>query len=232
MKVIGLIGGVSWESSLEYYRLINQGVRDRLGPQRSAKLIMYSLDFAPVAQLEHDEKWSDLADLLADVAMRIAQAGANLLIIASNTLHRVAPEVQNHISIPLLHIADAVADEITNAGITCVGLVGTRFVMEQDFYRQRLSDHGLKVVIPDPGGRNEVHRIIYDELATGRVLDTSRQNVLGIINQLEQGGAEAVVLANTELPLLIRPGETSVILFDSLAIHATKAVLKAISHAT
>lgn len=232
MKVIGLIGGVSWESSLEYYRLINQGVRDRLGPQRSAKLIMYSLDFAPVAQLEHDEKWSDLADLLADVAMRIAQAGANLLIIASNTLHRVAPEVQNHISIPLLHIADAVADEITNAGITCVGLVGTRFVMEQDFYRQRLSDHGLKVVIPDAGGRNEVHRIIYDELATGRVLDTSRQNVLGIINQLEQGGAEAVVLANTELPLLIRPGETSVILFDSLAIHATKAVLKAISHAT
>jgi aspartate racemase len=231
MKVIGLIGGVSWESSLEYYRLINQGVRDRLGPQRSAKLIMYSLDFAPVAQLEHDEKWSDLADLLADVAMRIAQAGANLLIIASNTLHRVAPEVQNHISIPLLHIADAVAEEITSAGITCVGLVGTRFVMEQDFYRERLSDHGLKVVIPDPGGRNEVHRIIYDELATGRVLDRSRQNVLGIINQLEQGGAEAVVLANTELPLLIRPGETSVILFDSLAIHATKAVLRAISHA-
>jgi aspartate racemase len=231
MKVIGLIGGVSWESSLEYYRLINQGVRDRLGPQRSAKLIMYSLDFAPVAQLEHDEKWSDLADLLADVAMRIAQAGANLLIIASNTLHRVAPEVQNHISIPLLHIADAVAEEITSAGITCVGLVGTRFVMEQDFYRQRLSDHGLKVVIPDSGGRNEVHRIIYDELATGRVLDTSRQNVLGIINRLEQGGAEAVVLANTELPLLIRSGETSVILFDSLAIHATKAVLRAISHA-
>jgi aspartate racemase len=232
MKVIGLIGGVSWESSLEYYRLINQAVRDRLGPRRSAKLIMYSLDFAPVAQFEHDERWSDLADLLADVAMRIAQAGANLLVIASNTLHRVAPEVQNQITIPLLHIADAVADEITSAGITCVGLVGTRFVMEQEFYRERLSDRGLKVVTPDAPGRNEVHRIIYDELATGRVLEASKQNVLGIINQLEQAGAEAVVLANTELPLLIRPGETSVISFDSMAIHATKAVLTAISHTT
>ena len=224
MKVIGLIGGVSWESSAEYYRLINQEVKARLGPEHSAKLIMYSLDFQPVAQLEHEEKWDELTSMLTGAANRLERAGADFVMVASNTLHKVAVEVQQRISVPLLHIADATAEEVKNANISMVGLLGTRFVMEQDFYRERLFNHGLKVVIPDQAARNYVHNVIYKELSLGQVLETSKQKILGIITELAAAGPSAVVLANTELPLLVGSEDTSVRLFDTMAIHAKKAV--------
>jgi len=224
MKVIGLIGGVSWESSAEYYRVINQEVKNKLGAVHSAELLMFSLDFQPVAQLEHAERWDELAILLRDVAKRLEGAGANLLLIASNTLHKLADEIQDGIGIPLLHIADAAAEEITKADIASVGLLGTRFVMEQDFYMQRLSAHGLKVLVPDKGSREYIHKVIYTELSLGQVLDTSRTKLLDIMKKLTDSGAEAVVLGNTELPLLIQAGDTPVLLFDTMAIHAKKAV--------
>ncbi len=224
MKVIGLIGGVSWESSAEYYRLINQEIKARMGPEHSAEMVMYSLDFQPVAQLEHEENWDELANLLVDAANRLEKAGADFVMVASNTLHKVAGEVQQRISVPLLHIADAAAEEIKNADISLVGLLGTRFVMEQDFYRERLSTHGLKVVVPDQAARDYVHKVIYDELSQGQVLETSKQKILRIIAELKGAGTSAVVLANTELPLLIGPENTSARLFDTMAIHAKKAV--------
>jgi len=224
MKVIGLIGGVSWESSAEYYRLINQEIKARLGPEHSAELVMYSLDFQPVAQLEHDENWDELATLLVDVAKRLEKAGADFVMVASNTLHKVAVDLQQRIDVPLLHIADAAAEEIKSADVSLVGLLGTRFVMEQDFYRERLSTHGLKVVVPDQAARDYVHKVIYDELSLGQVLETSKQKILKIIAELEGAGASAVILANTELPLLISSEDTSVRLFDTMAIHAEKAV--------
>lgn len=224
MKVIGLIGGVSWESSAEYYRLINQEIKARMGPEHSAEMVMYSLDFQPVAQLEHEENWDELANLLVDAANRLEKAGADFVMVASNTLHKVAGEVQQRISVPLLHIADAAAEEIKNADISLVGLLGTRFVMEQDFYRKRLSGHGISVQIPDQAARDYVHKVIYDELSQGQVLETSRQKILRIITELAPAGPSAVMLANTELPLLIGPEDTSVRLFDTMAIHAKKAV--------
>ncbi len=224
MKIIGLIGGVSWESSAEYYRIINQEVKARFGPKHSAALVMYSLDFQPVAQLEHEGKWDELATLLVDVAKRLERAGAEFVVVASNTLHKVAVEVQQRINVPLLHIADAVAEEIKKADISLVGLLGTRFVMEQDFYRERLSGHGISVQIPDRAARDYVHKVIYNELSQGQVLETSKQKILRIIAELKGAGTSAVVLANTELPLLIGPEDTSARLFDTMAIHAKKAV--------
>ena len=224
MKIIGLIGGVSWESSAEYYRLINQEVKARLGPEHSAEMVMYSLDFQPVALLEHGGKWDELATLLVDAANRLERAGADFVMVASNTLHKVAVEVQQRINVPLLHIADAVAEEIKKADISLVGLLGTRFVMEQDFYRERLSGHGISVQIPDRAARDYVHKVIYNELSQGQVLETSKQKILRIIAELKGAGTSAVVLANTELPLLIGPEDTSARLFDTMAIHAKKAV--------
>ncbi len=224
MKVIGLIGGVSWESSAEYYRLINQEVKARLGPEHSAEMVMYSLDFQPVAQLEHEDKWDELATLLADAAKRLERAGADFVMVASNTLHRVAVDLQQRINVPLLHIADAAAEEIKQTSISLVGLLETRFVMEQDFYRERLSTHGLKVVVPDQAARDYVHNVIYKELSLGQVLETSRQKILRIITELAAAGPSAVMLANTELPILIGSEDTSVRLFDTMAIHAKKAV--------
>ena len=224
MKVIGLIGGVSWESSAEYYRLINQEIKARMGPEHSAEMVMYSLDFQPVAQLEHEENWDELANLLVDAANRLEKAGADFVMVASNTLHKVAVDLQQRIDVPLLHIADAAAEEIKSADVSLVGLLGTRFVMEQDFYRERLSTHGLKVVVPDQAARDYVHKVIYDELSLGQVLETSKQKILKIIAELEGAGASAVILANTELPLLLGSEDTSVRLFDTMAIHAEKAV--------
>ena len=172
MKVIGLIGGVSWKSSAEYYRLINQEVKAKLGPEHSAEMVMYSLDFQPVAQLEHEENWDELTILLADAANRLERAGADFVMVASNTLHKVANELQRRINVPLLHIADAAAEEIKKADISLVGLLGTRFVMEQDFYRERLSGHGINVQIPDQAARDYVHNVIYNELSLGKVLET------------------------------------------------------------
>jgi len=224
MKIIGLIGGVSWESSAEYCRLINQEVKVRLGSEHSAEMVMYSLDFQPVAQLEHEGKWEELATLLTGAIKRLENAGADFVMVASNTLHKVAVEVQQRINVPLLHIVDATAEEIKKTDISLVGLLGTRFVMEHDFYRERLSGHGISVQIPDQAARDYVHRVIYNELSLGQVIETSKQKILTIIMGLEAAGARAVVLANTELPLLLGSDDTSVRLFDTMAIHARKAV--------
>lgn len=229
MKVIGLIGGVSWESSLEYYRLINQAVKFRLGALHSAELVMYSLDFEPIAQLEHEGKWDQLAALLVAAARKLEVAGASFVLISSNTLHKVAPQVQAQLGIPLVHIADAVAEAVTQAGISSVGILGTRFVMEQGFYRERLAAHGLKIVVPPEEARDFIHGVIYKELALGDIRETSRREVLEIIEALAKAGTEGIVLANTELPLLIRADDAPTMMFDSMAIHVTKTVSLALA---
>jgi aspartate racemase len=224
MKTIGVIGGMSWESSAQYYRFINEQVKARLGSTHSAQLVMYSLDFHSVAQLELEDRWSELAVVLVDAAKRLEHAGAEFILLASNTAHKVADDVQAAIEIPLLHIADATAEAIAAAGIHTVGLLGTEFVMKQDFYRDRLRDRGIDVVIPDEAGRNCVHDIIYNELCAGQLLAPSRERLRKIILDLQRAKAEAVVLACTELPLLIRPEDSPVKLFNTLAIHVEKAV--------
>jgi aspartate racemase len=229
MKVIGLIGGVSWESSSEYYRLINQAVKSKLGALHSAELVMCSLDFEPIARLEHDEHWDELATVLVAAPRKVEVAGASFVLIASNTLHKVAPQVQAQLDIPLVHIADAVAEAVTQAGVSSVGLLGTRFVMEQNFYRERLATDGLRIVIPSEEARDFIHGVIYKELALGEIRETSRRMVLEIIEALVREGAGGIVLANTVLPLLIRTEDTRALVFDSMAIHVNKAVSLALT---
>jgi aspartate racemase len=232
MNTIGLIGGVSWESSSEYYRLINHAIKLRLGALHSAELLMYSLDFDPIAQLEHDEQWDQLAEILITAARKLELAGVSFILIASNTLHKVAPQVQAQLSIPLVHIADAMAEALTKAGISSVGLLGTNFVMEQDFYRERLEKYGLKIVIPPKKSRDFIHNVIYQQLALGDIRQTSRLKVLKIIRKLMDGEVAGVVLANTELPLLIHAEDINAPLFDSMIIHIEKAVSLALGTET
>jgi aspartate racemase len=229
MKPVGIIGGVSWESTAEYYRLFNEAIRARVGPEHSAELLIYSLDFAPVARLENEEKWEELATLLIAVSRRLESAGAASLLIASNTLHKIAAELQSKLRIPLVHIADAVAVEIGKAGVKTAGLLGTRFVMEQEFFKERLTARGVNTIIPAQPARALVHDIIFNKLAQGEINDHSRHEVLKIIDKLKTAGAEGVVLACTELPLLIRPSDTPVSLFDSMAIHVNEAVSLALT---
>jgi aspartate racemase len=228
MKTIGIIGGMSWESSAEYYRLINENIKVRLGPVHSAELVMYSLDFHPVAQLELEERWAELATILITAITRLEKAGAEFVIMASNTAHKVAEVVRPSIHIPLLHIADVTAEEIGLAGISTVGLLGTRFVMEQDFYKERFRARGIDVVIPDLAGRNYVHDVIYSELCAGKLIPESKENMRTIILDLQRAGAEGVVLACTELPLLIHVEDTPVRLFDTMALHVNKAIALAL----
>jgi aspartate racemase len=224
MKTIGVIGGMSWESSAEYYRLINEKIKVKLGPTHSAEVVLYSMDFHPIAQLELEEQWADLATHLTGAITRLENAGAEFVIMASNTAHRVADEVQQSIKIPLLHIADATAEEIGRAGISTVGLLGTRFVMEQDFYKEKFRARGIDVVVPDRAGRDYAHNVIYNELCSGQLNLESKDKILTIIRDLQRAGAEGVVLACTELPLLIQVEDTPVRLFDTMALHVSKAV--------
>jgi aspartate racemase len=224
MKTFGIIGGMSWESSAEYYRLINENVKTRLGPTHSAELVMVSLDFQPVAQLELEERWDELAAILITAVARLEKAGAEFVIMASNTAHRAADLMQPSIHIPLIHIADVAADTIRACGISTVGLLGTCFVMEQEFYRERFRRQGIAVLIPDRAARSFVHDIIYNELCAGKLVPESREKILRIMSELQRNGAEAVVLACTELPLLIRAQDTTLRLFDTMALHAEKAV--------
>ena len=224
MKTIGILGGMSWESSAEYYRLINETVKHRLGPTHSAEIVMYSVDFCPVAQLELEQRWEELATVLIAGIMRLEKAGAEFVIMASNTVHKVAELVQPSIHVPLLHIADAAAEEIRKAGISRVGLLGTRFVMEQDFYRDHFRAQGIDVLVPDQPHRDYVHNVIYNELCAGKLISESRENLRTIILDLQRAGAEGVVLACTELPLLIHVEDTPVKLFDTLALHVHEAV--------
>lgn len=225
MKCIGLLGGMSWESTAEYYRLINREVARRLGGLHSARIVLASVDFAEVATLQASGDWEAAGRLLATQAARLEGAGADLVLICANTMHKVADAVQDAIGVPLLHLADATADAVRAAGITRVGLLGTAYTMEQDFYRDRLATHGLEVPVPDADDRAEVHRTIYDELCRGEVLDESHRTHLAIIERLRARGAEGIILGCTELELLLDPdADGSVPLFATTRIHARAAV--------
>ncbi len=224
MKILGLIGGMSWESSVPYYQLINQTVRQRLGGLHSAKIILYSVDFAEVEAMQMNGEWDAAGALLAGVAQKLAAAGADALVLCTNTMHKVAPAIEAAVNIPLLHIADPTALAIKQAGFTTVGLLGTRFTMAQDFYRSRLeSKHGLRVLMPSPTEREQVHQIIYQELCLGEVKQASRLTYLRIIANLQARGAQAMILGCTEIAMLIEPQHCVVPLFDTTALHARSA---------
>jgi aspartate racemase len=224
-RVIGLVGGMSWESSAQYYRLINEGVRDRLGGLHSARCLMWSVDFAEIAELQHAGRWAEATSLVIEGARRLERGGADLLVICTNTMHLMADEVQASVALPLLHIADPTAERIRASGFSRVGLLGTAFTMEQDFYKGRLaSRHGLEILVPDAADRAEVHRVIYDELVKGRVVESSRQTYRQIIDRLVQRGAQAIIMGCTEIMLLVKPEDSAVPLFDTTALHAEAAV--------
>jgi len=228
-QVIGLIGGMSWKSSAEYYRLINEGVRGRLGGLHSARCLMWSFDFADIEVLQRTDRWDEAAALMVDAARRLERGGADFLVIATNTMHIAAPQVQAATSLPLLHIADPTADRIKAAGLRRVGLLGTAFTMEQDFYKGRLAqEHGLEVLVPEADDRALVHRIIYEELVQGRIVDASRQVYREVIRRLVERGAEAIILGCTEIMLLVAPEDSPVPLFDTTGLHAEAAVARAL----
>jgi len=225
MKTLGLLGGMSWESTVPYYRIINETVRERLGGLHSARLILYSVDFHAIERLQHAGAWDDAGRMLADAARSLEAAGAQGLALCTNTMHRVAAAIESAVTIPLLHIADPTAAAVKQAGLTTVGLLGTRFTMEQDFYRGRLTDrHGLTAIIPKPADREIVHRVIYDELCRGQVREDSRSHYRRIIQRLIEAGAEGIILGCTEISLLVGPDDAPVPLFDTTALHARAAV--------
>lgn len=224
MKTIGMLGGMSWESTVPYYRLINQRVQERIGGLHSARILLYSVDFHEVEQLQHAGDWDRAGALLADAARRLQGAGADFLVICTNTMHKVAPTVEAATALPLLHIADPTALAIASEGFRRVGLLGTRFTMEEDFYRARLQrEHGLEVLVPDAGDRLEVHRVIYDELCQGLIDEASRARYRGVIERLVARGAEAIILGCTEISLLVGSADSRVPLFDTTSLHARAA---------
>jgi len=230
MKTIGLLGGMSWESTASYYRIINDEIKRRLGGLHSAQIVLYSLDFQGIENLQHQDRWDEAADILVDGARRIESAGADFLLICTNTMHKVAGRVESEIDIPLLHIADATGRQIHNRGFNKVALLGTRFTMEQAFYRGRLEERfDLEVLVPDEAERELVHRVIYDELCLGSIRQTSREQFVGIIGGLADRGAEAVILGCTEIALLVDQKDTSMPLLDTTRIHAIAAVDAALS---
>jgi aspartate racemase len=225
MKTIGLIGGMSWESSIEYYRIINETIRDKLGGLHSAKSVMVSVDFAEIEVLQHEGRWDEATQALIQAAQQVERGGADLVLICTNTMHRMANEIQDNISIPLLHIADATADRIRSIGLHTIGLLGTRYTMEMDFYRGRLSkQHGLQVLIPSKVQRELVHRIIYEELVQGKILPQSKKDYIAIISDLRAQGAQGIILGCTEIGLLIQQPDSALPLFDTTQIHAEAAV--------
>ncbi len=225
MKTIGLMGGMTCESSLEYYRLINLGVRERLGGVHSARSVMVSVDFADIDKALRLAKWDTITDIVQRAALDIQRGGADFLVICTNTIHKLAERVEDVIDIPILHIADMVAEAIKAMGYRSAGLLGTAFTMEEEFYRGRLQEkHGLEVVIPDDTDRKIINRVIYDELSTGMLNDDSRREYQRIIGKLHQRGAEGVILGCTEIGLLVKPGDSPVPLFDSTVLHAAAAV--------
>jgi aspartate racemase len=225
MKTIGMIGGMSWESSLEYYRIINEAIKDELGELHSAKSLMCSVDFAEIEVLQREGRWDEATQAMVEAARHVEAGGADFLMICTNTMHKMADEVQASIGIPLLHIADATAEAVKAQGLHKVGLLGTKFTMEEDFYRGRLVErHGLQVLIPHAEDRNIVHRIIYDELVLGRIEKKSKERYLKIIENLVRDGAEGIVLGCTEIGLLVKDKDSRVPLFDTTRIHALAAV--------
>ncbi len=224
MKTIGLVGGMSWESTALYYRLINEGVKKRLGGLHSAKIVLYSVDFQEIEALQHAGEWDRAGEVLAAAGRAVEAAGADFLLICTNTMHRVAEQVESAISIPLLNLADATAERILARGMRTVGLLGTAFTMEQDFYRGRLENRGIEVLVPGAADRAVVHRVIYEELCQGRVKEGSRAEYLRIIDALGERGAEGVIEGCTEIVMLVDERHTHMPLFDTTAIHADEAV--------
>ncbi|MET3437859.1 aspartate racemase [Sphingomonas sp. 1185] len=221
---------MSWESSAEYYRLVNQGVRDRLGPTASASCLLWSFNFAEIEALQHKGDWASLTARMTEAAQKLEAAGADFLVICTNTMHRTAPAIEAAVRIPVLHIADPTAERIKAAGFRSVGLLGTAFTMEQDFYKGRLTDrHGLNVIIPDAADRAAVHRVIYEELVAGQVLAPSRETYRAIIRRMVEQGAEAIILGCTEIMLLIGADDSPVPVFDTTALHAHAAIERALA---
>jgi len=230
MKTIGLLGGMSWESTISYYQAINTGIKDQLGGLHSAKIALFSVDFAEIEALQRQGDWQQAGAILAQAAQAVEAAGAGFFLIGTNTMHKVAEQIEAAVSIPLLHIADATAEQLKIDSIETVGLLGTRFTMEQDFYKGRLKDHhGIQVMVPDGSAQSVVHRIIYDELCQGIISDNSREQYLQIIDELSARGAEAVILGCTEIALLLGQQDTQIRLYDTTAIHAAAAVKYALA---
>ena len=225
MKTIGMIGGMSWESTLEYYRIVNQEVKVRLGGLHSAKCVLYSVDFEEIERLQHENLWEEAGEVLGRAAQGLEKGGADFIIICTNTMHKVAEAVQKSVSIPLLHLADATAEKIRVKGLKTIALLGTRFTMEEDFYKGRLVDnYGLDVIVPNEKEMDVIHQVIYSELCLGKIDSNSRKKYLDIIDRLKREGAEGVILGCTEIGLLVKQEDTDIPLFDTTEIHARAAV--------
>lgn len=225
MKTAGLLGGMSWESTAGYYKAINEGIKNKLGGLHSAQIAMVSIDFDPIAKLQRQDDWDTAALILSDAAKKIEAAGADFLLICTNTMHKVAPQIEQAIGIPILHIADATAEVLIQHGIKTVGLLGTAFTMEQAFYKNRLQEkYGLEVITPNATDRKIVHNVIFNELCMGKIESGSKLEYLRIINTLSENGAEAIILGCTEISMLIKQSDTTVVLYDTTQIHANKAV--------
>jgi len=230
MKTIGLLGGMSWESSLEYYKIVNQKVKELLGGHHSCECLMYSVDFDPIKKLQHEDRWEELTQIMIETARKIEQGGAEMLTICTNTMHKMYDDVQNSISIPVLHIADATAEAIKEKNLETIALLGTKFTMQHDFYKGRLiKNHGINVLTPEGNDLEAVHNIIYNELVLGEIKNKSREKYTQIIEQLAKKGAQGVILGCTEIPLLIKQQDVSIPVFDTTTIHAEKTVEFAIN---
>lgn len=229
MKTIGLIGGMSWESTVTYYQIINETVKEKLGGLHSAKILLYSVDFSEIEACQANDAWDRSADILVDAAKRLEKAGADYIVICTNTMHKVAPQIQEQIRIPILHIADAAADALTQSGINKVALLGTKYTMTQDFYKQKLISRGIAVMIPEAADMELINHVIYDELCLGIISDKSREQFMRIMEQLMRNGAEGVILGCTEIGLLIHPEDSSLPVFDTTQIHAQKAAMISIA---
>jgi len=228
MKTIGLIGGMSWESTVTYYKIINEVIKSELGGLHSAKVVLYSVDFAEIEKYQVNGEWGKSACVLSEVAKKLEKAGADFIVICTNTMHKVAPEIQRNISIPIIHIAESTADLLIEKDIKTVALLGTKYTMTQDFYKDKLIDKGIKVVIPNDKDIELVNHIIYDELCLGIIKESSKKEYLRIIELLRQQGAEGVILGCTEIGLLVKAQDTTVHVFDTTQIHATKAAMMSI----
>lgn len=225
MKTIGLLGGMSWESTVGYYRAINEGIKHALGGLHSARIVLYSVDFDPIEKLQHEGNWEKTAKILSEAALNIQAAGADVLLICTNTMHKVATQIENAIDIPLLHIADATAEVLIRSGVKKAGLLATSFTMEHEFYKGRLNQkYGIDVLVPNKEDRKTVHKIIYQELCLGKIVSRSKTEYIRIIDNLADAGAEAIILGCTEIGMLINQSDSAVRLFDTTLIHAEKAV--------
>ncbi|MBN2592932.1 MAG: aspartate/glutamate racemase family protein [Sedimentisphaerales bacterium] len=230
MKTIGLIGGMSWESTLEYYRIINEVINKKLGGYHSAQIMMYSFDFSEIAELPDKGHWDEVAKLIIGAARKLEKAGADVLLICTNTMHKVAEDVQKNIRIPLLHIADATAEQIKAKNITKTGLLGTRFTMEDDFYKERLAEkHGLETIVPDERERQIINNVIYNELCRGQIRQSSKEDFRKIMQNLNENGAEGIILGCTEICLLVNQSDAEIPIFDTTTIHAASAAMFALN---